>query len=683
MHKFFSIPEKDYLSYPVFVFTIIWPVITGAVVSIGFYFFPESWLRGTAILTVSIIISVINLALNRSGYTHIARWSLTIMVWLYITLSCYYEGTVTAPGIISQMSVIVIAGFLLGSTGGLIFSLLSMSVGFMFAYLEIIGKLPEPSIMHNSITQWMIAIISFSAMLFLQYYATKDLPAAMIAFQNVTHKREGEDITKDEALNNLEQRKRATELRDYKFALDVASIVSISGSDGIFTFVNENFSRISGYNVNELLGKHHSILWSGYHPPEYFEYLKIAMEDGKPFRGEFCNKTKGGTLYWVDTTIVPFLDEDGNAYQYLSINHNITDRKEAEEKIKQSEERYKSIITVSNGGAWEYNWDTNQIWYSAEYFAMLGINRPDGIWDESMEATWIERLHPEDRERAIRVFDDYLKSDSKGLYESFFRMRHENENWVWVWSRGRRLCDANGNLTNITLGSHIDITERINAEEKIKQSERLLRKITSNIPCNTYMFEIEESGRSNMLFMNLGVEELNHNYTIDELSRDPQKVREIIHDDDKAKFNDAMKEAYRTQSTISVQYRVAVSGHIRWRWFQAVPERNEDGKHIWYGATSDITPLVEYIASIEQILFDISHVIRRPLSTMLGITELITESDLTENEFKDYSQKLFLISKEMDDFIQVLSRAYHEKKESNQIHIDFSSTVDRRAFLFK
>jgi PAS domain-containing protein len=314
---------------------------------------------------------------------------------------------------------------------------------------------------------------------------------------------------------------------------------------------------------------------------------------------------------------------------------------------------------------------------------MLGINRPDGAWDESLDTTWIERLHPEDREHAVAIFDDYLKSDSRGLYENFFRMRHENGSWVWIWSRGRRLCDTNGHLTNITLGSHIDITERIKAEEKIKQSEQLLRKITSNIPCNTYMFEIEESGRSNMLFMNRGVEMFNHNYTIDELSGDPEKIREIIHDDDKTRFNDAMKEAYRNQSSLSIQYRVIVKGCTRWRWFQAVPERNKEGKLVWYGATNDITPLVDYISSIEQILFDISHVIRRPISTMLGITKLIAETDLAANEIKDYSQSLFLTAKEMDDFIQVLNRAYNEKKENNQIQIDFSSTVDERASLFK
>ena len=115
---------------------------------------------------------------------------------------------------------------------------------------------------------------------------------------------------------------------------------------------------------------------------------------------------------------------------------------------------------------------------------------------------------------------------------------------------------------------------------------------------------------------------------------------------------------------------------------QAVPEGNQDGKTVWYGATSDITPLVDYIASIEQIIFDISHVIRRPISTMLGMTQLIAEGDLTEKEIKDYSQNLYIISKEMDDFIQELNRAYNLKKENTQININISSSIDKRSSLF-
>ncbi|MDB5006807.1 MAG: domain S-box-containing protein [Mucilaginibacter sp.] len=137
MNNFFSVPDKErqYQSYMVFVLTIIWSVVTGVIVSIGFYSFPEIWLRWLAFLSVSIFIGAINLSLNYFGYTRAASWTLTIMLWLYITIPCYSAGGIMAPGIISQMSVILTAGFLLGWRGEMIFGLLSVSADFGFAYL--------------------------------------------------------------------------------------------------------------------------------------------------------------------------------------------------------------------------------------------------------------------------------------------------------------------------------------------------------------------------------------------------------------------------------------------------------------------------------------------------------------------------------------------------------------------
>ncbi|MFD2146550.1 PAS domain-containing protein [Mucilaginibacter antarcticus] len=407
------------------------------------------------------------------------------------------------------------------------------------------------------------------------------------------------------------------------------------------------------------------------------------MQEGKSYRGEFCNKAKDGSLYWVDTMIVPFVDEEGNVYQYMSINRDITRKKEALEQLRASEERYKSIIAVSNTGAWEYDLDTNRVWYSAQYFAMLGLDIPDGVWEDTEGMSWVDRLHPDDRERATKIFDKFLMEGSTKLYESFFRMLHQNGDWVWIWSRARRLHDKHGNLTNITLGTHTDISERIKAEEKIKESEQMIRKITSQVPGNTYMFQIEESGKPNILFLNRGTEEFNYTADLEEISRDAEKVLEVLHDDDKILFNEKMKEAYQSPALMSFQYRIIVNNLIRWRWMQAIPEKNKSGQVVWYGATRDITALVDYIASVEQILFDISHVMRRPVSSMLGLTTLISEGDLEHEEMLHLAHQLHPVAKEMDKFMTELNQVYEQKRQINSLNIDFSSLVDKRNSLFR
>lgn len=194
---------------------------------------------------------------------------------------------------------------------------------------------------------------------------------------------------------------------------------------------------------------------------------------------------------------------------------------------------------------------------------------------------------------------------------------------------------------------------------KIELSATRLRRLSDLTPGVVYQYEVAPDGRASFPFVSKGVTSIHSKLSPRKLKTDPEALFSVIHPGDLASVRESIEQSRIHLTNWNQEYRVlSDNGRLCWYWGNAKPEKKADGTVVWYGTFQNITQRKDYTKTLEQILFDISHTLRRPVATMLGLTNIIETQSLEEGTLREFVGHIQTVSQEMDLHIRKLNDAY-------------------------
>jgi len=254
--------------------------------------------------------------------------------------------------------------------------------------------------------------------------------------------------------------------------------VVIANEEGQVEWINKSFETITGYSLDEMKGKKPGHILQGPETnPETIIYIRKQIEKGEPFVCEILNYHKNGNTYWLRLQGQALKDERGKVVKYFAIEEDITKEKESQQKLKEFDQRINLAMQMIGDNVWEHDFITEQTSFSQQEFKLLGFTTDE--FNNNVDL-WYNCIHKDDREKVRKNDLDY-RSGLIDHHSLEYRMIHKEGSVRWVLDRGVVLAKTTSGKPLKIIGTHTDITEQKETEQKLESTASRLTSLISNL----------------------------------------------------------------------------------------------------------------------------------------------------------------------------------------------------------